>query len=405
MTSLTLPVTDLRRRPLRTTLTGLGIAVAVSSFLTLVSLAQGLERGWIASLESRGVHLLALSRDTVEVMASSLPEELAGRIEAVEGVRHASGELANLVRLDAGGTETVHATVRGWPPGSFKWDELALREGRPPGPSDEDGAVVGAALARLGGLRVGATLQVRGRALRVTGVAEGGGVWNERTLFLPLATMQSLFDRPGQVTEFALQVDRPHDHTFVQELRATLEEAFPRLTFLPAEQVVRENDVVTTFRAFSWAVSAVAMAMALVVVANTLLMSVTERVREIAILVALGWSQQRVLADRAAAGVPAHRRGGGGGRGVGGTVVAGRVAAPDAGRPGGPGLEARPGRRDARRRVAGGRARQPRSRMAGRACRPGGGSAPWLNGLGACSRRRSPSSPTSAWACSSCSPP
>lgn len=296
MTAWTLPVADMLRRPLRTLLTAVGIAAAVSSYLTLVSLSRGLELGWIASLEGRGVHVLALSRDTVEVMASSLDAALGREIEAVPGVVQAAGEMANLVRFEVPGTETLHVTVRGWPADSFKWRSLALAEGRPPAAGEASGIVLGATLARLLRIGIGNRFVFRGATFVVTGVAAAGGVWNDRAVFMPLAAMQALFDRPGQVTEFSLQVERPGDAAFVAELTQDLERRFPRLAFLRAGEVAGQNDVVRTFRAFSGAVSWVAMAMALVIVLNTLLMSVTERTQEIGVLAAVGWQPSRVLA-------------------------------------------------------------------------------------------------------------
>jgi len=299
MNAFTLPCADLRRRPLRTALTALGIAAAVSSYLTLVSLAQGLEVGWIASLQGRGVHMLALSRDTVEVMASSLPEALGEEIAAVPGVVAVAGEMANLVRLELPGAGTLHVTVRGWPPDSFKWRALPLAEGAPPEPgasaAGHPGIVLGVTLADLLGVGVGDPFALRGQPFVVTGVAAPGGVWNDRAVFMPLAAMQAAFDRPGQVTEFGLQVARPQDAASLADLERDLERRFPRLDLLASGDIAGQNDVVRTFRAFAGAVSWVAMGMALVIVLNTLLMSVTERTREIGVLAAVGWSPARIL--------------------------------------------------------------------------------------------------------------
>jgi putative ABC transport system permease protein len=293
--ALMLPTVDLRRRPLRTALTALGIAAAVSSYLTLVSLAQGLEGGWIASLEGRGVHMLALSRDTVEVMASSLPEDLGAEIAAAAGIVRVAGEMANLVRLELPGAGTLHVTVRGWPPDSFKWRVLALGEGRPPANGEARAIVLGVTLAERLGVGVGDPFELRGEPFVVVGVAAPGGVWNDRAVFMPLAAMQAAFDRPGQVTEFSLQVAHPEDAGFLADLERDLEQRFPRLDFLASGDIAGQNDVVRTFRAFAGAVSWVAMGMALVIVLNTLLMSVTERTREIGILAAVGWSPDRIL--------------------------------------------------------------------------------------------------------------
>ena len=298
MNMLSLPLSDLRHRPLRSALTTIGIAVSAACFLTLASLSQGLERGWVNSLRNRGIHLLALSRDSVEVMAASLPENLGAQMAAVKGVAQASGELANLIRVDLENEteEEVQVMVRGWPYGSFLWRELRLAAGNLPQPGDPREIVIGRTLASLLLLRIGDTVTFHEEDFTVAGIAAAGGVWNDGSVFLPLPTMQELLDRKNSVTEFNLQVERQDDPAFLRDLKQRLRDRFPKLTFLESSEVGAHNDVIQTFRAFSWAVSTVAMAMALVVILNTLLMSVMERTREIGILCALGWGPGRILA-------------------------------------------------------------------------------------------------------------
>ena len=298
MNMLSLPLSDLRRRPLRSALTTFGIAVSAACFLALASLSQGLERGWVNSLRNRGIHLLALSSDSVEVMAASLPESLGAQMAAVKGVTQASGELANLIRVDLENEteEEAQVMVRGWPYGSFLWRELRLAAGSLPRPGDPREILIGRTLASLLLLRIGDTVTLHEEDFIVAGIAAAGGVWNDGSVFLPLPAMQELLDRKNSVTEFNLQVERPDDPAFLRDLKQRLRGRFPKLTFLESGEVGVHNDVTKTFRAFSWAISTVALAMALVVILNTLLMSVMERTREIGILCTLGWGPGRILA-------------------------------------------------------------------------------------------------------------
>ncbi|MBM3861962.1 MAG: ABC transporter permease, partial [Verrucomicrobia bacterium] len=83
----TLAIHNLRRRPLRSLLTVLGIAMAVACLVVLVGLSRGLEQAWLTNLHARGTHLLAIQKGTVDLLAASLDAGLGERIGRVEGVQ------------------------------------------------------------------------------------------------------------------------------------------------------------------------------------------------------------------------------------------------------------------------------------------------------------------------------
>ena len=114
-------------------------------------------------------------------------------------------------------------------------------------------------------------------------------------LFMPLARMQTLFDRPGVVTVFCLRLTDGRPGAVAAFIKAHTTE-FPELTPGEARTFGKDSPFFETIGVLAWAISSVALLAGLVGVLNTLLMSVTERIRELGILSALGWQPARVVA-------------------------------------------------------------------------------------------------------------
>lgn len=289
MRFLTIPLRNLTRRPTRSGLSVLGIALAVGSFIALVGISRGMEHAWTRSLVERDTHVLATRRGVVDILTASLDEGVGEGLARVQGVRDVAGELGDLVALDSG----PPVIVVGWTPGSFLWTTLRLTEGRIPDSGEPDGVVAGHALATALRRRPGDRLSLLGRELMVTGIVRPAAVMNSHMLIVRLPLLQRLLDRPARVTVFHLRLHQPDA---VAAVRARLAAAFPDLTFTETRAVAENNETMRAIRAMAWGTSTIALVMGLFVVLNTVLMSVTERTREFGVLAAVGWRPERVLA-------------------------------------------------------------------------------------------------------------
>jgi putative ABC transport system permease protein len=291
MLFLTLPFRNLGRRLVRSGLTALGVTVAVATLIALVGVARGVERTWSQSMAERGIHMICLRKGAVDVMTSTIDQKLVEEIARVPGVKAAAPELADLVKLEPG-----VILVGGWPATSFLWETLRLRQGRLPGPDDPQGAVMGQKLAERLELHQGDFFDFLGSKLEILGISQQASVLNESILVVPLPLMQKKMGKEGKVTGINLRLSHPENSGEVAKLQARLHELYPDLTFMETKEAVDNNQMIRLLHKMNWSISIIALLMGFFFILNTMLMSVTERTREVGILCALGWSKIRILA-------------------------------------------------------------------------------------------------------------
>ncbi len=282
---------NLVRRPLRSALTAAGIAVAVGSLIALTGLSRGVETAWRRAVDERGAHLLAIQGGVISVLNAAYDAGAAPELARIEGVRDVAGELVDVVALRPG----YSLLVTGWPEAGFLWHSLRLQRGRLPQAGARAEVVLGEGVAAALGLTAGGRLSIRGREFTVTGVFRPAGVLHNNTIIMPLPVMQELWGRPAQVTVFNLRLLQPADPGAVAAVLARLRAAFPGLTFSELRELTDTNETMKMFRSLTWGVATVALVMGVLAVLNTLLMSITERTREIGILSAIGWPPARIL--------------------------------------------------------------------------------------------------------------
>ena len=291
MKLITLPFRNLRRHPLRSMLTAVGIGAALASLLTLVGFSRGLERNWVVSLEGKGTHILAFQKGSIDILSAALDESLAGRLRETEGVRSVMPGLGDLVELESG----EMAFLSGWPLDSEIWKTMTITAGQRLTPGRADGIVLGETLALLLGKQPGDRMELNGRTFAVAAISKQPSALDDRSVMMSLAVMQQLIGREGKVSGFHIRIDRPLDSARLADVKSRLSAAHPGLAFAETGEIASNAHVTRLIRAISWSSSAIALVMAFVIVLNTLLMSVFERTREIGLLSAIGWPAGRVI--------------------------------------------------------------------------------------------------------------
>ncbi len=286
-------VANLLNRPLRTLLTTLGVAIAVCAVVALVGISQGFERSLSDAYESRGIDLLLFQKGQLQHVSSALPEELRDKIAAVPGVAECEPLLIDVLALDA--SQLFGVQAQGWRPGGFFMQQLEVVQGRRPSDPAKREVVIGAALAKGLGKRPGDTIELmEGEAFDIVGVYDSPNVFENGWIVLPLAALQELMLREGDVTGYAVIGDA-HDRQTLSRLEEQIEAVDPRIEASIAREFAENASELKIAGTLAWMTSSIAVVVGALAVLNTMLMSVFERTGELALLRALGWRRGRVM--------------------------------------------------------------------------------------------------------------
>ena len=276
---LTLVARNLLRRPARTLLTALGVALGVGLIVALLSVSRGVQRTANDLIHVGHADFGLFQSNVSDFSRSLLPETLAAKVAHEPGV----AAVARLKLVASSGSNSFF--VFGLDPREFVWHRLVILDGRAPGPGE---ALVG----DRQGLHVGQTLRIQGRSFRVSGVYHSGDAFEDRGAVVPLRVAEDLAHRPGEITTVAVTVT-PGRST--ADVARALEQRFPGTTAVTEpSQAIKVDTSSRLIVDTGWIISLLALIVGGIGVTNTMAMSVVERVREIGILRAVGWRGWRI---------------------------------------------------------------------------------------------------------------
>jgi putative ABC transport system permease protein len=272
---------NLLRRPVRSLLTAAGVALGVALIVALLSIASGVRRTAGDLIHVGRADFGLFQSGVTDATRSLLPVSLERKIARDPGVRQVAGLF--LYVTDVPGERSF--IVFGLDPNEFPARRLTLVAGT------RGGLLVGDAAARNLHLRPADALRISKRSFRVSGVYHSGDRFEDNGAALPLGVVQSLARRPGEVTTIAVTVAVGQRPNVVAD---RLARRYGLTAIVEPGQAVKVDTSSRLVLDVGWVISALALIVGGIGVTNTMAMSVSERVREIGILRAVGWPARRV---------------------------------------------------------------------------------------------------------------
>jgi len=283
-----LALRNLRRRPVRTGLSILGIGLAVGSALALIALSRSIQDSSREAINELGDDFVVTQKGASDIFGGFIPESTIARVAAIPGVARVSGELF----MFAPSADQRSVLTLGWPDTSYLWSKVPLREGRLPGPGERHVAVLGDTAAASLGKKLDDELELVGETFRIVGISNYATVINRGLVLVPLIDLQEASYRMRQVTVIHVNVERGG----VQLGRVRMEiEALGNVTAATADEMLKNDRNLAILDAVSLAISIIAVAMGALSVLSALVMATQERTREIGIFAAIGWSNARIM--------------------------------------------------------------------------------------------------------------
>lgn len=282
------------RRPLRTGLTVAGIAAATFLLSFVESMRDGVRRATEAGAAE--TQLVVYRQNRFCPFASQLPQSYERTIAGIPGVRSAV-PVKIVVNNCRASLDVV--TFRGVPDAGFLEDHLrdarftsgSLAEWTTRG----DAVVVGEGLAERRRLRAGDRFDAAGVRAWVAGTFESDDPQDRNAAYAHLAFLQETAKRGGTggiVTQFNVEVDDP---ARLEQVARAIDERFeadqfPTSTRPASAFVARAARDVVVLVSFASIVGWASLAAVFAVIANSIALSVRDRIRDHAILQTLGWT-------------------------------------------------------------------------------------------------------------------
>ncbi|MCO5065445.1 MAG: ABC transporter permease [Rhizobiaceae bacterium] len=321
--TIRLALRSIRRNVLRSILTLLGIVIGVAAVIAMITIGSGTTekvRADIAKLGSNLLIVYAGRAPTPGARPEQAPRELSEReVEALrshlEGARAISGAAQKQVRVIYG-TESLTVGVTGADPDYFVARDWRVASGRPFTEQEGRG---GAGVCLIGetvrkqffgaGDPDGAAIRVNKMSCKVIGLLEakgttGFGQDQDNVVIMPIATFQRRIAGNRDIDSIYVAAE---EGASMSDLQDNVEGILRDVRRVPAD---RDNDfnirdmtqiaetmasTTTVMTGMLGAVAGVSLLVGGIGIMNIMLVSVTERTREIGIRLAIGAHERHIL--------------------------------------------------------------------------------------------------------------
>jgi putative ABC transport system permease protein len=284
---LKLIVTNLRRHRIRSLISVAGIAISVAAMLTVVTVLQG-AIGMFSGILSSDSEIIVFEKNVSDLFFSSVPAKAIDELATLPMVSHADPVLFGIVSsadhpiITCFGVTAADARIR-----TATWVQGVRGEfGKRP-----NDVVLGERSAEFLSANLGDIVPIGHGTFHVIGILKTTNGFEDGGVFMPLGVAQSFFHKEGTSSVITVKLRNRSD---ADAFKAQVKAQFPSLVALEDSEFTRSYSQFKILKATAWAVGGCGLVLGGLGVANTMIMSVFTRIREIAILRVNGFSNVQI---------------------------------------------------------------------------------------------------------------
>ena len=314
---------SIRANKLRAALTMLGIIIGVGAVITMVALGSGAQRAVEERIASLGANVLSVFPGQSFGGGVARAERVSLTTDDYDALRRDATLLKAVVpEMQQNmqvkyGAQNINVTTLGTTPAFLDVRNFQIEHGRMFTPGDDEArqryVVIGAAVPEMLGANaramLGQTVSIRGIPFEIVGVlaekgAQGGFGNPDEQLLIPLQTAKYRVFGSDRIRSLAVQVKDgvPLEQGMVDIERVLRREHRIRPGGENDFQIRNQRDILATqqeatevFTYLLASIAAVSLVVGGIGIMNIMLVSVTERTREIGIRKALGATRANIL--------------------------------------------------------------------------------------------------------------
>lgn len=321
-------IVGLKTHKSRSALTILGIVIGITAIILVMSLGEGMQNLILGQIQGQvGSRVIEIApgkkpkgpSDIMSIFSDSLRQKDVDALSKKANVPYLSRIMPMVFGSESAayGSETYQATLYGFTDAASEMYNLNVNEGRFLTEEDvksySDVAIIGASVKEElfgeNGNTLGQKIKIKGRNFRVIGVLEkkgSGFITFDEVVIVPYTTAQQYILGIKYFNHIIIEADTDeHVEQTVEDIEITLrnthditgseEDDFNVSSQADALELV--GTVMSIITLFLTAVAAISLLVGGVGIMNIMLVSVTERTREIGLRKAVGATEKNILSQ------------------------------------------------------------------------------------------------------------
>ncbi len=279
---------NLFRNKLRSLLTLLGAAIGIATFVSLASVTDSFKSQLQDMIKSYSIDIPVIARGAITPTGSKISLSDYQALAKLKPVRNISSLIIGPVASPWSNFFMVFgaSSVEGF------LNQLGIVEGRVLNPGRKELLLGEQAAGRFDVKVNDKVLLGRDETYTVVGIYTSLSRIINGAAVIDLQDAQRLLKRHDSINMAFLQLTAGSDPQKVAEL---INREFLNLSAVSSGEFMGQLKLIKTVNVFAWTITLISLVTCCIILMNTFLMTVSERTKEIGILMAIGWGRFRIM--------------------------------------------------------------------------------------------------------------